>query len=226
MVKSLIFSRLCSLLQLKVMNSKLNQYTDIFTEALYDVTNNGTNYPLEAIDFGARILSMEYSCDGKSIIVTDEKGNITLVNPNDLSTIEKYTDMGTCYANFNPNRTQMITATSDGRLKIWDKRNDRFICSSILKGHIGKILGVQYSRNGKYIMSIAEDNTLKIWDAETLQCIITKRCSSNNSVFSDDGNSIFMTEGWFEKPSECRTYLYPIVPLKDLINQAKTQFQR
>ena len=62
-----------------------------------------------------------------------------------------------------------------------------------LKGHSEDVYSVSFSPDGKRIVSGSEDNTLKVWDAQTGKETLTLKghSSSVNSVsFSPDGNRI------------------------------------
>lgn len=44
-----------------------------------------------------------------------------------------------------------------------------------MRGHTATILAVKYSKDGKFIVSCAEDHTIKIWDAFTHEEVKTLR---------------------------------------------------
>ena len=52
----------------------------------------------------------------------------------------------------------------DKTIKLWDNSGN---LSKTLKGHIDKVIDIDFSPNELFIVSVSSDQTLKIWDMET-----------------------------------------------------------
>ena len=66
---------------------------------------------------------------------------------------------------FSPDGREVVTASSDGSLKVWDSHAGRLIHT--LKGHSDRVCSVAYSADGKSIFSGCWDGSIKIWDTGT-----------------------------------------------------------
>ncbi len=82
----------------------------------------------------------------------------------------------------SPNGYQVITGSDDNTCKVWDLRQRSVIYTipahtktvklwlsktwqplKTLQGHDGKVMGVDISRDGEYIVTSSFDRTFKIW---------------------------------------------------------------
>jgi WD40 repeat protein len=64
---------------------------------------------------------------------------------------------------FNPNGTQIVSASSDNTVRTWDALTGREL--HILHGHKSWVRSAEFSQDGKRIVSASDDGTLCIWDA-------------------------------------------------------------
>lgn len=65
--------------------------------------------------------------------------------------------------------------------------------NALLRGHTKEIKSVTFSPDGRYIMSLSADSTIRIWDVETGKCIRKLKEHTNyfdNAVFSPNGKRI------------------------------------
>jgi WD40 repeat protein len=62
-------------------------------------------------------------------------------------------------------RNELATGSTDGSVKLWNA--DANTCSFDLKGHVGSVRCVAFSRNSLYLATGASDKTIKIWNTET-----------------------------------------------------------
>ncbi|MBQ1192103.1 MAG: hypothetical protein IIX43_07525, partial [Bacteroidales bacterium] len=71
---------------------------------------------------------------------------------------------------------------------------DKVVCLQTLEGHSKYVLSVAYSPDGTKIISGSDDKTIKIWDANTEQCLQTLKGDSNDYIlsvaYSPDGTKI------------------------------------
>jgi nucleoporin SEH1 len=71
--------------------------------------------------------------------------------------------------NFYGNR--MVTASSDHRLKVWDKREENWILIDTWRAHDAEVVDVKWNGpfTGSIIGSIGEDGQFKLWEEDVLQ---------------------------------------------------------
>lgn len=62
----------------------------------------------------------------------------------------------------------LITATFNGTLRVWDLQSGRLIKDLI--GHKGSINSIDISRNGKRAITSSADGTIRLWDLENWEC--------------------------------------------------------
>ena len=151
---------------------------------------------------GNNIEHVAFSSDGTKFI-TNSNYSIKIWN----------TENGQLIRSFNISRPGMIHHTAvlspDGtkviagldkfvnqEIKIWNLEDGQLI-TTILTGHTNIIDSVAISPDGKKIVSMSRDNTMKIWNAETYQLIRTLASKSQpfpyfplSAVFSPDGKKI------------------------------------
>jgi hypothetical protein len=92
---------------------------------------------------------------------------------------------------FNPNNTTIASASYDGTVIFWNATNGSIIKS--IKAHAGNAPALDYSNDGKYLITLGEEGCIKIWDAVTyvLLSSINNICSGANDMdVSSDGKTI------------------------------------
>jgi WD40 repeat protein len=65
------------------------------------------------------------------------------------------------YLNFSPDGKQIVSASWDKSLKIWDLAGN---CLQTFVGHTAEVSSANFSPDGKQIVSASSDKSLKIWD--------------------------------------------------------------
>jgi transcription initiation factor TFIID subunit 5 len=73
------------------------------------------------------------------------------------------------------------------------ERGDSFNNIQTLRGHYGPIFGVDYSHDGRYLISSSEDTTVKLWDANSGDCLV-KYSGHTYPVFDVSFSSV---DGYF-----------------------------
>ena len=72
---------------------------------------------------------------------------------------------GVWYAEFDPKRQRIATASKDGTAIIWDLYTGRELVR--LEKHTGPVRRVRYSQDGNFIATASADKTAIVWDAES-----------------------------------------------------------
>lgn len=127
------------------------------------------------IKTGRRVMELDgnyvsYSPDGK-YLATCSVGGI-IVWTVDMTTedwngiqVAGYTDFTNAFVGFSPDSKQIISATGDDLIIIWDISTGNIIKK--LKGHTGNISSASYSPDGRHIVSASQDSTVRIWGTWT-----------------------------------------------------------
>ena len=86
----------------------------------------------------------------------------------------------------------------EGTIGIWDVAGGR--CEQLLKGHGNWVLKFGLSPNGQWLVSSAEDLTIRVWSTETWKCehLITPalRASSEHLCFIEEFLVVGHRDGW------------------------------
>ncbi len=92
-------------------------------------------------------------------------------------------------ANFSPDGKQIVSASTDNRLKLWDLVGN---CLQTFTGHTHEVLSANFSPDGKQIISASIDNSLKLWDlaGNCLQTFTGHTHEVSSANFSPDGKQI------------------------------------
>ncbi|KAF2636847.1 WD40 repeat-like protein [Massarina eburnea CBS 473.64] len=107
---------------------------------------------------------------------------------------------------FNYFGTRMVTASSDHRLKVWDKKDESWSLVESWKAHDAEIVDVKWNGPfmGEVIGSIGEDGRCKIWQEDVTEVpqsgsrfkLITNMGSSTNLPFMSLDFKNIMQETW------------------------------
>jgi WD40 repeat protein len=86
---------------------------------------------------------------------------------------------------FSPDGSQVIGGGQDKIIRLWhiaaisptkeDSIPQTILPHQTFAGHTGKIRSVGYSPDGRLIISASEDETIKLWDVQTGDCLATLR---------------------------------------------------
>ncbi|MCC5897503.1 MAG: hypothetical protein JJU32_06235 [Phormidium sp. BM_Day4_Bin.17] len=94
-------------------------------------------------------------------------------------------------ARFTPNGRQVLSASSDETVNLWDMQTGELLQS--LEGHSAQVNNVQFSDDGRQVVSASSDETVKLWDVQTgelLQSFEGHSGRVNNVQFSGDGRQV------------------------------------
>ena len=110
---------------------------------------------------------------------------------------------------FNPDGSQMATASTDGTIKVWEnfhelnsyhearKQGRDTAFETTLAGHAERVEAIGFFDGGKRLFSAGEDKTVRIWDLENRSVSLARSIAgaymSYRSGFSADGSLIAIT---------------------------------
>ncbi len=96
---------------------------------------------------------------------------------------------GILSANFSPDGKQIVSASLNNSLKLWDLSSN---CLQTFIGHTSEVLSANFSSDGKQIVSASLNNSLKLWDlsGNCLQTFIGHTSEVLSANFSSDGKQI------------------------------------
>ena len=170
-----------------------------FTGKLWDV---GTGNVLKEInegnyyENGYQFTSVQFSPDGKRVILGSEGGRVTLIDINSgekFLRLKGHNDLVTS-SRFSFDGKKIITTSNDSTAKIWDSQTGRLLF--ILKNETGKVSDARFSPDLKRIITICNNyqGVQKIWDAENGIHIADVKEKYNygvtNICFSPDGKEL------------------------------------
>ncbi|KAF9734555.1 hypothetical protein PMIN03_012165 [Paraphaeosphaeria minitans] len=107
---------------------------------------------------------------------------------------------------FNYFGTRMVTASSDHRLKVWDKKEESWSLVESWKAHDAEIVDVKWNGPfmGEVVGSIGEDGRCKLWQEDVTEVpmsgnrfkLITNLASQTNAPFMSLDFKNIMQETW------------------------------
>ncbi|KAL1296981.1 hypothetical protein AAFC00_004580 [Neodothiora populina] len=73
--------------------------------------------------------------------------------------------------------TRMVTASSDHRLKVWDRKDEGWVLLDVWKAHDAEVTDVKWNGPfvGEILGSIGEDGNLRIWQEDVLESPMSGR---------------------------------------------------
>jgi WD40 repeat protein len=171
------------------------------------VLRPGTEADLERVSGpSGRVTALAVSRDGRSVVTGDGKGFATLweIVPaassiqvvRRVDTKWKETDTNTvAAAAFSPNSSDVVLATSDGRLLRWNRGRDITVFREREPTHVLP-LSLAFSPDGKLVVSTWDDGRILLMDADGHELdTIDLRSSADNSfvvAFTKDSGTLFV----------------------------------
>ena len=116
------------------------------------------------------VYDVAYTPDGKRLISVAADRSVKLwdaVSHRHLFNLTESTQSLLTLA-LRPNSNQIAAAGEDKMIRVWSlaETTGKLVGSTF--AHDAPVIAIAYSPDGKYLYSTAEDNLLKIWDADTL----------------------------------------------------------
>jgi len=57
----------------------------------------------------------------------------------------------------------LASCSYDDTIKFWTQEDDDWECASTLNGHESTVWSIDFTKDGKYLASVSDDTTVKIW---------------------------------------------------------------
>jgi len=100
------------------------------------------------------------------------------------------------FAEFSPDGSRIVTASSDGTARIWNATTGEEI--AVLRGHERTVMHAAFSRDGSRVVTSSIDQTARIWDAANAKETAVLRGHTqivNSAAFSPDGSRVVTASG-------------------------------
>ncbi|TID14901.1 hypothetical protein CANINC_004572 [Pichia inconspicua] len=119
-------------------------------------------------------LSVSFNPINSDIVAWTQKGNTissiySLSNSKRIDLPLSTTTKETLLISWSPDGSQLATASENGELNIWSSNG---VLKSVLAMHHWPIVSIQWSPNGKYLISLDIRNISIVWDVENQTMII------------------------------------------------------
>jgi len=69
----------------------------------------------------------------------------------------------------SPDEKTLATCGNDGKISLFNATSGEFL--SFMIGHADEVHSLDFSSNGKFLVSSSEDETLRLWDVSTYKCV-------------------------------------------------------
>jgi WD40 repeat protein len=139
--------------------------------------------------------SVKYSPDGANIVSASGDNTVrvwSVATGGCVQTLEGHS-IGVYYAEYSPDGTNIVSAGADHTVKIWNVETGECVQTLGIpfpdpagEGHANTVRSVKYSPDGKIIVSVSMDSTIKVWNATTGVCIKTITNDSDIDDFDFD----------------------------------------
>ncbi len=97
-------------------------------------------------------------------------------------------------ARFSPDGTKLATASTDGRIRVFEKREQKWGIFKTFANHSDWVNAVTWSSDGKRLASASRDKTAKVFDLDSGKRVVTfsgHSGSVNGVAFHPDGKQVY-----------------------------------
>ncbi|MEH2048454.1 beta-propeller domain-containing protein [Nostoc sp.] len=180
-----------------------NGYGPTIENETLKLWNLETGKLIRSISASAKIRSVAFSPDGKTLISGTEDNTIKLWNVDNgqlLKTLSGHSEIVTSVA-VSSDGKNLVSGSFDKTIKLWDLKTGELIRT--FSGHTGAVYSVAIDPKDKLILSGSSDKTIKSWDLSTGRLVRT--FSGHSSVvasvaISPDGQSLISGGGGYDSP--------------------------
>lgn len=113
-------------------------------------------------DPSQKFLAVAINTSGKTIAVGDNRGLVTILDiDGKLKAKRKISSQEIINLSFQPSQDLVAIATEDRQIKLWNINTGQLRSFS---GHTGSVQSVNFSPDGKTLMSTSADGTIRFWN--------------------------------------------------------------
>ena len=143
--------------------------------------------------------SIEFLPDGKSVLVTTNKGYLKQLSIKDGKVLNSFIGhTGIVHsAKITPDGKTVISGCEDGSVRLWDAKTGKQ--TKILLESDKPVLSVAVNHDGTMVAACGEDRTARIWDINTGELQHSFRSPVfpiTDVTFSPNGKILATTDGW------------------------------
>ncbi len=114
-----------------------------------------------AADSDRKFMTIAINSQGKSIATGDNLGVVTLLDINGKFLKGRKVGKKILNLSFHPTQDLVAIATEDPKIELWNIKNN---IPESLSGHTDKVESVDFSPDGKTLISASVDRTIRFWD--------------------------------------------------------------
>lgn len=178
-----------------VQNPKSSEFLSISLDSTVKIWDLESGYLKKTIDLRGLNPSFEmigntyasFSLDGNYIAINAFNSKVIILDNNTGQILGKlHTPSNSVYAlNFHPTTNQVAISSND-KAVIWDITSG--VVVSNFTGHKDRLTGVNFDKDGKYLLTASYDKTARIWNVATGKIIQTFK-GHNKSLYSAEFNN-------------------------------------
>ena len=135
----------------------------------------------------ANVLACDVSHDGRYIASGGSDGSVMfweLETGATLGRFKAHAGGWVCTIRFAPHSRLLLTGSTDGVAKIWRTRDAAQLAT--LRGHTQPILWAHFTSDGRFIVTAAEDRSLRVWDCAHGFCCVAVLVGHTHEVTACD----------------------------------------
>ena len=169
----------------------------------------------------SRTLKISYRIEGNSLLVDDQKNDI-------YYSLESPFFQETTFIAFSPDEKDILILAYNNDIALlknlpqnkeeYSSYRENFV---MLKGHTDIVRCAVFSPDGNFVVSISDDNTIRIWNSQTGLCLQTYQLddSTPNVYLTPDGRYIIVC--YYNKNVE----VFKFCASHELINETRAHFK-